>query len=68
MQADTVNPVLLDRAATARRRASALRTEASEVDELIATSFRRHAAELELKAWVLEIQSGLPYDQIASAA
>ena len=68
MQTVAVDTELLTQAATVRRRASSLRMEAEQLDEFVATSFRRRAAELELEAWVLEIQSGLPYDRISSAA
>lgn len=68
MQSVAVDTELLTQAAAMRGRASSLRTEAEQLDEFVATSFRRRAAELELEAWVLEIQSGLPYDLIASAA
>ena len=68
MQTVAVDTELLTQAASIRRRASTLRQEADQLDEFVATSFRRRAAELELEAWVLEIQSGLPYDRISSAA
>jgi len=68
MQTVAVDTELLTQAATIRRRASSLRSEADQLDEFVANSFRRRAAELELEAWVLEIQSGLPYDRISMAA
>ncbi|MBI2705958.1 MAG: hypothetical protein HYX32_11820 [Actinobacteria bacterium] len=68
MQTVAVDTELLSRAAAHRRRAANLRTEASQLDPFVGTSFRRRASELELEAWVMEIQSGLPYERIANAA
>ena len=51
-----------------RDRAASLRTQAEHLPEVLATTYRRRAAELELQAWVIEIESGVPYDQIRPAA
>lgn len=68
MQTTAVDTEMLITAASLRRRATSLRADADRLDEFVGRSFRRRAAELELEAWVLEIQAGVPYDRIASAA
>jgi hypothetical protein len=68
----TQNPIdeaMVAEAAQMRRRADALRHEATEVDnELVARSFRRRASELELEAWVLEVRAGVPEQLLHHAA
>jgi hypothetical protein len=69
----TMEPVLVDidlvaQASSLRQRAASLRAQADQLDSLVGPTYRRRASELELEAWVLEIQSGLPYDSITSAA
>jgi hypothetical protein len=49
-------------------RAAALRSQAASFDEVLATTYRRRAAELDLEAWVHTVRSGLPVDQIQLAA
>jgi hypothetical protein len=49
-------------------RAAALRNQAAAFDEVLATTYRRRAAELDLEAWVHTVRSGLPVDQIQLAA
>ena len=59
---------LVAQATSLRQRAASLRGQSEQLDEFVGASYRRRASELELEAWVLEIQSGLPYDRIAGAA
>jgi hypothetical protein len=63
-----VDDDLVTQATTFRSRAEALRREADGLNEVAATAFRRRAAELELEAWILEVQSGRPVDEITTAA
>jgi hypothetical protein len=51
-----------------RERATSLRAQADHLPELLAASYRRRASEVELEAWVTEVQSGVPYDEVHSAA
>jgi hypothetical protein len=60
--------MLLGQARTLRDRATSMRQQASGLDEILASSYRRRAAELELEAWIAEVQSGIPYDEVHSAA
>jgi hypothetical protein len=53
---------------TIRSRAESLRNQSLTVDEVLATTFRRRASELELEAWVTEIQAGLPESQLHALA
>lgn len=59
---------LLVEAQHLRHRAESLRTQAASLDHFLATSYRRRASELELEAWLLEVRSGLPLDEIRAAA
>jgi hypothetical protein len=51
-----------------RSRAASLRSQADQLSELLATTYRRRASELELEAWILEVEAGVPVDQIPSPA
>lgn len=51
-----------------RSRAASLREQADNLPPVLATTYRRRAAELELAAWVTDIESGVPYDRIRPAA
>lgn len=51
-----------------RERARGLRDQAEQLDDLLATSYRRRASELQLEAWLLEVRSGLPESLIHTAA
>ena len=55
-------------AADLRRRASQLRRQAGRLDEVLATSYRRRASELEMLAWVVELQAGVPDSELHHAA
>jgi hypothetical protein len=47
-------------AAELRRRAGQLRAQADHLGDVVANSYRRRASELEMQAWVVELQSGVP--------
>jgi hypothetical protein len=59
---------LLEQATKFRLRAEALRREAAGLHAVAAAGFLRRASELELEAWILEVQSGRPVDEIFTAA
>lgn len=40
-----------------RHRARSLRQQADHLDDVLAVAYRRRASELEMEAWVLEVQS-----------
>jgi hypothetical protein len=66
--ASPVDLRLIERATLLRERAQAFRDEAVAVDPVLATTFRRRAAELELEAWANDVRSGRPLDEITIAA
>ena len=71
MQSNTVTTVdtdLLHAAGVLRDRAESLRAQAWLLSAPLQTAYRRRASELELEAFLAEVQSGLPYDQIHNAA
>ena len=59
---------LLDQARHLPQRADSLRAQALTLSPVLATAYRRRASELEFEAWVSELQSGVPYDQVHPAA
>jgi len=59
---------LLRHAHATRDRATSMRRQAEGLPEVLADSYKRRAAELELEAWIAEVQSGIPYDEVHSAA
>ncbi|MCB1251089.1 MAG: hypothetical protein KDB36_16850 [Acidimicrobiales bacterium] len=59
---------LLATASVLRSRADGLSRIAADVPALAAVAVRRRAQELELAAWVAEVQAGVPEDQIRFAA
>ena len=46
------------RAAQLNQRADSLRAQADDLPELLARTYRRRAAELDLEAWALEVRAG----------
>lgn len=64
----TVDEVLVTEAANVRHRAESLRLQAATLDEVLATSYRRRASELEMEAWVLEVRAGVPDPELHTAA
>ena len=49
---------LRQRARLLRQRAASLRAQAGQLSAPLATAYRRRASELELEAWVADVQSG----------
>lgn len=62
------DPERLAHARALRERAASLRAQSAGLTELLAATYRRRAAELELEAWIAEVQSGIPYDEVHPAA
>lgn len=60
----TVEAQLLGQAHLLRQRADSLRAQATTLPALLAATYRRRASELELEAFVCELQAGIPYDQV----
>ena len=63
-----IDQELVERAHVLRQRAHSLRHQAESLDAVLANAYRRRASELEIEAWVSELQSGLPYDEVVPAA
>ncbi len=63
-----VDAELLRAAAVLRERATSLRSQADLLPGVLASTYRRRASELELEAWVAELQSGVPVEQVRPAA
>jgi len=59
---------LVEQAHVLRQRAHSLREQARSLTSPLAAAYRRRASELEFEAWVSELQSGLPYDEVVPAA
>jgi hypothetical protein len=59
---------LVEQSHVLRQRADSLRHQAGALSRPLATAYRRRASELEFEAWIAELQSGLPYDQVQPAA
>ena len=68
MEGSTVDTELLEEARTMRDRAAALRLQAEGLDSFLAITYRRRASELELEAFVAELQAGIPYSQVHTPA
>lgn len=64
MQLATVDRQLLDLARSLTDRAASLRSQADHLSPVLAETYRRRASELELEAFIAEVQSGIAYDQI----
>ena len=63
-----IDAELVDQARTLRQRALSLRSQATSLPDALSSAYRRRASELEFESWVSELQAGLPYDQVHSAA
>ena len=59
-----VDDQLLDLAHSLSQRATSLRDQAEGLPTVLAATYRRRASELELEAFIAEVQSGISYDQI----
>jgi hypothetical protein len=57
----------LDNAKVLRQRAASLRAQAERLTAPLASAYRRHASELELEAWIREVQAGVPEDRLEVA-
>jgi hypothetical protein len=64
MRRSTIDVQLLDQAHSLSQRATSLRTQARGLSPVLAATYRRRASELELEAFIAEVQSGVSYDQI----
>ena len=64
MHLQTVDTELLDLARSLTDRATSLRSQADSLPVVLADTYRRRASELELEAFIAEVQSGIGYDQI----
>ena len=64
----TVEAQLLEQAHVLRQRADSLRSQAATLPDLLAATYRRRASELELESFVIELQAGIPYDQVQMPA
>jgi len=62
-----VDAALFDNAKILRERASSLRAQATMLTAPLASAYRRHASELELEAWISEVQAGVPEDRLQVA-
>jgi hypothetical protein len=63
-----IDEVRVREAAELRHRATQLRRQAARLDDVLATSYRRRASELEMQAWVTELQAGVPDSKLRRAA
>ncbi len=63
----TIDPELLDNAKVLREKAASLRAQAVMLTAPVASAYRRRASELELGAWISEVQGGAPDDQLQVA-
>ncbi|MDZ7731992.1 MAG: hypothetical protein U5R31_01795 [Acidimicrobiia bacterium] len=68
LEQEIVDPELTVLARTLRDRAGSLRRQADALGDLLRETYRRRAAELELEAWIAEVQSGIPDDEVHAAA
>jgi len=63
----TIDHELVQNAKLLRERASSLRAQADMLTAPLAAAYRRHASELELEAWISEVQAGVPEDALRAA-
>lgn len=66
--ASDIDPDLVRAAVVLRERAASLRAQAPSLPGVLASTYRRRASELELEAWVAELQSGVPEELVRPAA
>jgi hypothetical protein len=59
---------LIHTSAVLRQRAKSLRAQAASLSDPVGEAYRRRAAELELEAWVAEIQAGVPESELHDVA
>ncbi|WP_334143674.1 hypothetical protein [Rhabdothermincola sp.] len=63
-----VDTELMRAASVLRERAKSLREQARLLSAPLASAYRRRASELELEAWLAELQAGVPDEDIHPAA
>jgi hypothetical protein len=62
----TLPPEIAHRSTVLHDRAASLRAQADALPELLATTYRRRAAELELEAWATELRAGGVVEAVAA--
>jgi hypothetical protein len=67
MQVRVVDTELVQAAKLLRERATSLRAQAEMLSMPLAAAYRRHASELELEAWISEVQAGVPEESLQVA-
>ncbi len=67
MQTRVVDAELVQAAKLLRERATSLRAQADMLSAPLAAAYRRHASELELEAWISEVQAGVPEERLQVA-
>ena len=67
MQVRVVDTELVQAAKLLRERATSLRAQADMLSTPLAGAYRRHASELELEAWISEVQAGVPEESLQVA-
>lgn len=63
---ELIDPTLVAQATVLRHRAESLRQQATGLGVVLAASYRRRAAELELQAWALDAHAGVREDDVAA--
>ena len=58
----TIDSELAAHADGLRQRAESLRSQADELVEVLATTYRRRASELELEAFLTDVAAGVPVE------
>jgi hypothetical protein len=67
MHTRVVDTELVQAAKLLRERAASLRVQADMLTAPLASAYRRHASELELEAWITEVQAGVPEEHLQVA-
>jgi hypothetical protein len=67
MHTRIIDSELVQAATLLRERATSLRVQADMLSAPLAAAYRRHASELELEAWITEVQAGVPEEQLQVA-
>jgi hypothetical protein len=67
MRTRVIDTELVQAATLLRERATSLRVQADMLSAPLASAYRRHASELELEAWITEVQAGVPEEQLQVA-
>ena len=68
MHTVTVDNELVQQSRAFRDRAKSLRFQGKTLGPILESTYRRRASELELEAFVSELQSGLPYGEVTAPA